>query len=1119
MKTFLRSVIYIILSVSLFVFSSEAYSQWQPTNGPFSGEVHSVIKNNGAIIVGADKIYKSVNNGSTWDVSNNGISSSVTQIFSLAYISGNLVAGTNEGTYYSSNNGDSWSLCSGTSSYAILSIVAKGSNLFMTTSNGGVFKSTNNGVNWSAVNNGITHITYMRSIAVKGTDLYAATDGYGIFKSSNDGTSWSTVNTGLPGSFYSVSSLIVVGNNILAGTYGAGVYKSTNDGGSWSAVNNGISASSTIMGMGVNGTSAYASDFNGNLYKSTDYSNWNAVYPGNFSVTRFEAFYKDGSNFYVGSWGFYNGTNEQCYGLFVTTDDGATWKQKGVTDYTVSALDVSGTNILAGTYDNTGNSVRVPLFKTTETDSAWNFNMGNLIATNITAIKSSGAVAYFFDYRGYGSSVVYRSTNNGNSWTMTGTDVSYNRFNNFVFAGSLIYASDYSSYSLVNVSSDNGATWTEIHAGIPTSVIYAYSLVLKGTTLFLGTDNGVYKNTVGQNSWTAVSTGLTNLYVKSLIVSGNDIYAGTQGGGVFKSSNNGSSWTDVSTGIPLFTNFTCFGSSGSNIFAGTDNGVFMTSNGGTNWIPVNTGLADTNITAMTVSTNYLWVGTTAHGVWKRQLSQFIASVPPQPGPITGSTTVCQSSTNTYSITPVNGATSYTWTLPSGWSGTSSSTSITATAGTNGGVISVTANNGNGSSTPQTLNVTVNSVDISVTQNGMTLTSNANPATWIWINCSTNLPVPGQTAQSFTASVAGNYAVIVSQNGCSDTSSCYLADTSCYNSISSSDLPFNGLSVLLSLDTISNVSVGNSGASQSWDYSMLTQSYQKYAVYNLTSSTPYASLFPESNIYTYGPAQFYGSLYGSVPVGTSNNGYVFWKSDNTGFWATGFRPDGGLFAGKNVNISPNELIIGSPATFGSTFNNSSRWVLPIANNSSNADTFYTRNTVKYFIADACGSITTPYGFFPTVLREHEYTVTVDSVYIKFGSTTISAIEFKRDTMNNYIYIANSIGYPVCIVHADKNNTVRDVEYYSGIFSGIQNKKLTDNDFLLYPNPSSGKFTINNAQSNSNCNIFIYNSLGYLVLTKTASDQLINVDISGFSKGLYIIKIANGNQVLVKKLILQ
>jgi hypothetical protein len=84
-----------------------------------------------------------------------------------------------------------------------------------------------------------------------------------------------------------------------------------------------------------------------------------------------------------------------------------------------------------------------------------------------------------------------------------------------------------------------------------------------------------------------------------------------------------------------------------------------------------------------------------------------AGVPIAPGSISGNTSVCQGSVNYYSIAAVAGATSYTWSVPSGWAGTSTSTSINATAGTIGGDITVTANNGCGISSAQTMSVSVN----------------------------------------------------------------------------------------------------------------------------------------------------------------------------------------------------------------------------------------------------------------------------------------------------------------------------------------------------------------------------------------------------------------------------
>ncbi|UCH14180.1 MAG: T9SS type A sorting domain-containing protein [Bacteroidales bacterium] len=71
------------------------------------------------------------------------------------------------------------------------------------------------------------------------------------------------------------------------------------------------------------------------------------------------------------------------------------------------------------------------------------------------------------------------------------------------------------------------------------------------------------------------------------------------------------------------------------------------------------------------------------------------------------------------------------------------------------------------------NVDINTVDVSVTQDGIMLTANAAGAGYQWIDCDDgNNPVTGETSQTFTGTEIGNYAVIITENGCTDTSACY-----------------------------------------------------------------------------------------------------------------------------------------------------------------------------------------------------------------------------------------------------------------------------------------------------------------------------------------------------------
>ncbi|MFH0893487.1 MAG: T9SS type A sorting domain-containing protein [Bacteroidota bacterium] len=64
------------------------------------------------------------------------------------------------------------------------------------------------------------------------------------------------------------------------------------------------------------------------------------------------------------------------------------------------------------------------------------------------------------------------------------------------------------------------------------------------------------------------------------------------------------------------------------------------------------------------------------------------------------------------------------------------------------------------------------IDISVTPGTGSLTANVSPATYQWFNCNTGAIIPGETSQTFTPVDSGHYAVIINQEGCVDTSSCY-----------------------------------------------------------------------------------------------------------------------------------------------------------------------------------------------------------------------------------------------------------------------------------------------------------------------------------------------------------
>ena len=200
------------------------------------------------------------------------------------------------------------------------------------------------------------------------------------------------------------------------------------------------------------------------------------------------------------------------------------------------------------------------------------------------------------------------------------------------------------------------------------------------------------------------------------------------------------------------------------------------------------GSSTTNTIQVTANNNSGTISVIANNNCGGSLPQSIAvtvnQVPAQPGTISGSNTICKDSTQTYSVAVVPNATSYTWTLPTGWAGTSTTNSIQVTAGPSGGTITVKANNSCGSSPVQSLAVTVEQVPVqpgnisgnTTVNTGQTLsygiTSVSGAISYNWSLSGGGNIVSGQNTNSITINWTsqGNYILSVNAaNNCGASS--------------------------------------------------------------------------------------------------------------------------------------------------------------------------------------------------------------------------------------------------------------------------------------------------------------------------------------------------------------
>ncbi len=301
MRTFHRS--FLLFALLMLLGISPSFAQWAKiTPFGFGAGFYSITtmpngtSGTNLFVAEGASVYRSKDNGSTWDNLTIGLSNSG-GVNALAVSGGDLFAATEiGGVYLSTDTGETWVAVSNglprsqydsAQCYPIPGMIVSGNNIFVGTQegtvgpNGGVYLSTNNGTSWTPA--GLSNTIQVSSFSVSGTDLLAATDD-GVYSSANNGQSWAQMNTGMaPDTF--VQSVAFVpngtgGTNLFAGiimnqeydSYG-GVFISSNGGASWSAVDSGMVPFPytnnyfwTITSFATAGSNVFAGANGGGLY-------------------------------------------------------------------------------------------------------------------------------------------------------------------------------------------------------------------------------------------------------------------------------------------------------------------------------------------------------------------------------------------------------------------------------------------------------------------------------------------------------------------------------------------------------------------------------------------------------------------------------------------------------------------------------------------------------------------------------------------------------------------------------------------------------------------------------------------------------------------------------------
>ena len=485
--------------------------------------VYFINSNTGFACGDAGSVYKSVNGGLNWTLSNSGIPSVKLNSVNFSSSSVGRVVGNNGSIYYTNNGGSSWSAETSGTTYNLLKIKNFNDSSVAVGEYGTLL--LNKGSGWTSVASrvrtdirGVTG-TSMTDVHICGgggfirnnksdnakfanfeqnpmmanlTDIfyYDGNKGWAvsslnsvIIYTSNGGTSWS-MPAGSTVTRTWVSKLSAgsgIGNNLcehpfdrntLHVAYGSTVYISRNRGDNWTTI-------ATIAGGG-SAHSFYVSPLDTNIWmtaitgspdkvkRSTDYGvTWNDIVSLNFSNygQPLEMDQNNPNNYYFApdGGGFYRSTNNGAN----FTEISGNYPFRSPCDIVV--MWDSSNVIFVG--DGVTGSGQAKIFKSVNNGVNWT-DMYTVVSSETPSLCNSvfdKSVAYSTEWGGSG---FYKTTNYGDNWSLTGTTGSSGWGSDMCHEDpSLVLKGTYGSPTYLTTNSGQSFTATSLGGGAGAGII------------------------------------------------------------------------------------------------------------------------------------------------------------------------------------------------------------------------------------------------------------------------------------------------------------------------------------------------------------------------------------------------------------------------------------------------------------------------------------------------------------------------------------------------------------------------------------------------------------------------------------------------------------------------
>ena len=602
---------YIVLLIASYLFLTSS-AQWVQTNGPEGISVTALLNVSDSVLLcgtQAKGVYFSSDNGNSW-MSTTGLENKWVSCFGQdsLYIYAGIFGATpgNEGVFRSSDNGHTWLAANTGIQNSSVTCLLVAGGYLFAGTGMGIFRSADQGNSWVDVTDNLSPFTYIHSMVYNAPRLTVEGDNY-LWYSFTMGGNWN-VDIGIT-AFYVIKNFYQHGDTLLA-NYGSILFRSTDGGLSWNGPT--LLPHSFVGYVNINDT-IYAGSDHGFL-SSADFGLTWTFTPANGLRYTPSCFVISGNNFVYG--------NEEI-GIYTSQDHGLNWQQVPLNNFTVAsnindAMIFDNGTVYAGTHGN-------GIYKTTDQGNTWtkigtsNDSLSNENILTLLRIGPDLLLAGGFPHG------LFRSADNGATWAhisnglpppyldMTGISTLAQCGPNILSA----------MREGVFYSVDSGLTW------LPTNLD---SVMVNSTGGFAVRGNiacvgayvnppfapGVYRSTDYGVSWSF--TGATFDVDRMATGGGQAMYAGNLFN-AFASYDDGLTW-GASLAVPAGFTILAWDNY---VFIGHNYGISYSNNYGASFTYVNQGLdpyPNNAVQGLTRDSLYVYAGFYHNGVWRRPLSDF-----------------------------------------------------------------------------------------------------------------------------------------------------------------------------------------------------------------------------------------------------------------------------------------------------------------------------------------------------------------------------------------------------------------------------------------------------------------------------------------------------------------